>query len=180
MYLIGFGTANPTSMVCTAAQLGGRGFEGRGGIAGGGAVGGRNYLVADEATLQQVADVTGGEYFAAADADRLQRVLEDLPRTVQTQHREVEVSVSLSQPRGAAAARERMGRGALDGVPGLTPPQRQEPAPTRGTGSCFVPVKELDQTARTPGPAAPSGPGRSRTPRAVPRPGTEAVPWISE
>ena len=57
--------------------------------------GGRNYLVADEATLQRVADVTGGEYFAAADADRLQRVLEDLPRTVQTQHRQVEVSVWL-------------------------------------------------------------------------------------
>jgi Ca-activated chloride channel family protein len=96
IYPIGFGTRNPTSMVCTAAQLGGRGFEGRGGIAGGGAVGGRNYLVADEATLQQVADVTGGEYFAAADADRLQRVLEDLPRTVQTQHREIEVSVWLA------------------------------------------------------------------------------------
>ena len=59
-------------------------------------LGGRNYLVADEATLQQVADVTGGEYFAAADADRLQRVLADLPRTVQTQHRDVEVSVWLA------------------------------------------------------------------------------------
>ena len=95
VYPIGFGTRNPTSMVCTAAQLGGRGFEGRGGYVGG-ALGGRNYLVADEATLQQVADVTGGQYFAAADADRLQRVLADLPRTVQTQHRDVEVSVWLA------------------------------------------------------------------------------------
>ena len=94
VYPIGFGTRNPTTMVCTAAQLGGRGFESRGGFVGGG--GGRNYLVADEATLQRVADVTGGEYFAAADADRLQRVLEDLPRTVQTQHREIEVSVWLA------------------------------------------------------------------------------------
>ena len=93
VYPIGFGTRNPTNMVCTAAQLGGRGFESRGGVSGGG--GGRNYLVADEATLQRVADVTGGEYFAAADANRLQRVLEDLPRTVQTQHRQVEVSVWL-------------------------------------------------------------------------------------
>src|SRR5690348_14242183 len=59
VYPIGFGTRNPTSMVCTAAQLGGRGVEGRGGYVGGG-LGGRNYLVADEATLQQVADVTGG------------------------------------------------------------------------------------------------------------------------
>jgi Ca-activated chloride channel family protein len=94
VYPIGFGTRNPTRLVCTAAQLGGRGFESRGGFVGGG--GGRNYLVADEATLQRVADVTGGEYFAAADADRLQRVLEDLPRTVQTQHREIEVSVWLA------------------------------------------------------------------------------------
>ena len=62
----------------------------------GGGLSGRNYLVADEATLQQVADVTGGQYFAAADADRLQRVLADLPRTVQTQHRDVEVSVWLA------------------------------------------------------------------------------------
>ena len=98
VYPIGFGTRNPTTMVCTAAQLGGRGFEGRGGFGGGG--GSRNYLVADEATLQEVADVTGGEYFATADADRLQRVLEDLPRTVQTQHREIEIS---AWPAGLAA-----------------------------------------------------------------------------
>ncbi len=98
VYPIGFGTRNPTRMVCTAEQLGGPRFESRGGVGGGG--GGRNYLVADEATLQRVADVTGGEYFAAVDADRLQRVLEDLPRTVQTQHREIEVS---AWPAGLAA-----------------------------------------------------------------------------
>jgi Ca-activated chloride channel family protein len=95
VYPIGFGTADPTSMVCTPAQLG-QHFESRGGFGGGIGGGGRSYLVADEATLQQVADVTGGEYFAAADAERLQSVLEDLPRTVQTQHREVEVSVWLA------------------------------------------------------------------------------------
>ena len=55
----------------------------------------RNFLVADEATLRQVADVTGGEYFAAADAGRLQDILHDLPRTVATQHRDVELSVGL-------------------------------------------------------------------------------------
>lgn len=94
VYPIGFGTRNPTTMVCTAAQLGGRGFESRGGWGVGG--GSHTYLVADEATLQEVADVTGGEYFAAADAERLQRVLEDLPRTVQTQSREIEVSAWLA------------------------------------------------------------------------------------
>ena len=92
VYPIGFGTRNPTTMVCTAEQLGGRGFESRSGFVGGG----RNYLVADEAALQEVADVTGGEYFAASDAERLQRVLADLPRTIQTQHREIELSVWLA------------------------------------------------------------------------------------
>jgi Ca-activated chloride channel family protein len=101
VYPIGFGTRNPTRMVCTATQVGGRGFEGfgpgGGGGGGGGATGGggRNFLVADEAALREVATVTGGEYFAATDAERLQSVLADLPRNVVTQRRDVEVTVGL-------------------------------------------------------------------------------------
>ncbi|MEJ3656432.1 VWA domain-containing protein [Actinomycetes bacterium KLBMP 9759] len=95
VYPIGFGTRNPTSMVCSAAQLGGTGFEGSGGGFGSSDRVGRSYLVADESTLQEVADRTGGEYFSAADADRLQTVLDELPRTVSTQQRDVEVSVWL-------------------------------------------------------------------------------------
>jgi Ca-activated chloride channel homolog len=91
VYPIGFGTRNPTSMVCTAAQLGGRSFESSG--AGGG--NGGSYLVADEETLKQVATTTGGEFFAAADADGLQEVLSGLPQTIATQQRDVEVSVWL-------------------------------------------------------------------------------------
>jgi Ca-activated chloride channel homolog len=99
VYPIGFGTRNPASMVCSAAQLGGRGFESYGGasppVTGGGYGGAsaRSYLVADEGTLKQVADLTGGQYFAADDAGRLQDVLRDLPRTVATQQRDVEMSV---------------------------------------------------------------------------------------
>lgn len=93
VYPIGFGTRNPSSMVCTATQAAGQGPDRWGGVGGG--RGGRNFLVADEPTLQEVADVTGGEYFAAADADRLQTVLADLPRSVVTQRRDVEVSVAL-------------------------------------------------------------------------------------
>jgi Ca-activated chloride channel family protein len=99
VYPIGFGTRNPATMVCTAAQLGGRGFESYGGanppVAGGGYGGSsaRSYLVADEGTLREVANLTGGQYFAASDAGRLQDVLRDLPRTVATQQRDVEVSV---------------------------------------------------------------------------------------
>ena len=96
VYPIGFGTRTPTAMVCTAAQLGGQGVERyTGGGYGGGGAAGRNYLVADEETLREVATVTGGEYFAAADANRLQTVLEDLPSRVATQPRDVEVSAGL-------------------------------------------------------------------------------------
>ena len=95
VYPIGFGTTNPAAMVCTAAQLGGHTFDGYGGrpAVSTPSVGSRSYLVADEATLRDVASTTGGEYFSAADAGRLQTVLKDLPRSVATQKRDVEVSV---------------------------------------------------------------------------------------
>jgi Ca-activated chloride channel homolog len=99
VYPIGFGTRNPTTRVCTAKQLGGRGFDafGQGGFGPGGGRGqGRgNFLVADDATLKEVARVTGGAYFAASDADQLQSVLEDLPTQVEIQRRDVELSVVL-------------------------------------------------------------------------------------
>jgi Ca-activated chloride channel homolog len=95
VYPIGFGTRNPTSMVCTAAQLGGGSFSGPGGSGYRGG-GGRNFLIADEPALREVATITGGEYFAATGAERLQTVLEDLPRSVQSQRRDVEVSVVLA------------------------------------------------------------------------------------
>jgi Ca-activated chloride channel family protein len=92
VYPIGFGTRNPASMVCTPAQAAGQGTSGWGANGG---PGGRSFLVADEPTLREVAEVTGGEYFAAADADRLQAVLQDLPRTVTTQRQDVEIGVGL-------------------------------------------------------------------------------------
>jgi Ca-activated chloride channel family protein len=102
IYPIGFGTRNPTSLVCTPAQLGGQGYDGFGPGAPGGTGGtGRSFLVADEPTLREVAETTGGEYFSADDAGRLQEVLVDLPRTVQSQRQDVEVTAGLV---GLAAA----------------------------------------------------------------------------
>jgi Ca-activated chloride channel family protein len=101
VYPIGFGTQNPTTMVCTAKQLGGSGFGGFGGAFGGGRFGPGgggprgNFLVADEGALREVAATTGGRYFAARDADQLQSVLNDLPRQVKTTRRDIEVSVLL-------------------------------------------------------------------------------------
>jgi Ca-activated chloride channel family protein len=106
VYPIGFGTANPAPLVCSADQLGGMSFDGQrpggfGGGGGGGPGGGRSYLVADYATLKQVAAITGGTFFPATDAGQLKGVLADLPRHVQVQKRDVEVSVALA---GLAAA----------------------------------------------------------------------------
>ena len=98
VYPIGFGTTNPTTMVCTADQLGGMTMDGQGprppGFSGFGSR--RNFLVADEATLRQVATTTGGTYFGASGADQLQGVLADLPRHVEVQRRDLEVTAALA------------------------------------------------------------------------------------
>jgi len=107
IYTIGFGTQDPGQMVCTRAQLGsdvfgpgsgnfgggdrGGGFGNFGG--GGGAGGFRRYLLLDEPTLRGVADMTGGEYFLAEDADQLLDVFLNLPNHVEMQTENREVSV---------------------------------------------------------------------------------------
>ncbi len=99
VFPIGFGTTNPTSMSCTAEQLGGAGFGTSSiqslssGPSGGN---GRNFLVADETTLRQVAAITGGTYFAASDAGQLRNVLKDLPRHVKTTHQHVEITAGFA------------------------------------------------------------------------------------
>jgi Ca-activated chloride channel homolog len=97
VYTIGFGTDQPTALVCTAAQLGAGAFDGgpgSGGPGNGGFGGGRrNFLDRDEATLKAVAAATGGKYFQAEDADQLHDVFAKLPSDIQNQHEEHEISV---------------------------------------------------------------------------------------
>ena len=50
-----------------------------GGFGGGG---GRNPRIIDEASLQAVAEITGGQYYKAESADQLQEALGDLPSQV--------------------------------------------------------------------------------------------------
>jgi Ca-activated chloride channel homolog len=95
VYPIGFGTTHPTTMVCSADQLGGMTVEGSRPGFGGFSGGQRNFLVVDEPTLRQVATTTGGTYFAASGADQLHSVLADLPRHVEVQQRDLEVTVGL-------------------------------------------------------------------------------------
>ena len=113
VYTIGFGTTNPTAMVCTRQQLGGDaiggdgfagtpfggGTGGAGGAGGGGAGGGgpaRNFLVIDEPTLTKVAEMTGGKFYRAEDADQLRDVFASLPNQVVLQKKDREVSVAFA------------------------------------------------------------------------------------
>ncbi|MFC7527362.1 VWA domain-containing protein [Actinoplanes sp. GCM10030250] len=98
VYTIGFGTTEPQQLVCTADQIsgdnafGGRGFGG-GGFGGfGGGRGGGNREI-DEEALTQVADLTGGRYFKAQDAEQLTDVLADLPSEFGLTRQNVEVTV---------------------------------------------------------------------------------------
>lgn len=100
VYTIGFGTANPGQMICSRAQLGGDVFGGGFGNFGGnfsGFGGGfRRFLVIDEDTLQAVADMTGGEYFRAENAEQLLGIFRDLPTRITLQREEREISFVFS------------------------------------------------------------------------------------
>ncbi len=96
VYTIGFGTAEPGQMVCNPQQLGadiyGGGFSG--GFGGGGGGGSfRRYLVIDEPTLETMAELTGGAYYRAEDADQLLQVFLDLPTQISLQKENQEISV---------------------------------------------------------------------------------------
>jgi Ca-activated chloride channel family protein len=95
VYTIGFGTTQPTAMVCTPDQIGGDAFRGDGPRygGGGGGGGGRNFGRIDEPALQKVADTTGAQYFRAQDAKRLGEVLGKLPTEIVVQHQQVELTV---------------------------------------------------------------------------------------
>ena len=96
VYAIGFGTTEPSQPVCNIDQLGGDlgdtgGFDP--GPPGAGGPGGRRFLEIDEETLQGVADLTGGQYFRAEDADQLDDVFQKLPSEVVQQEVDEELSV---------------------------------------------------------------------------------------
>jgi len=101
IYTIGFGTTNPAPFVCAANQIGGGnplggpgGFDGRDFGGGGGFGGGRGrYQQLDEASLTQVADLTGGTYFQAQDAEALNTVLQQLPSNIVLTRRSAELTV---------------------------------------------------------------------------------------
>ncbi len=105
IYTIGFGSTDPQQMVCSPQQLGSDtfrgGFGGGGGFqGGGGGFGGRGnfrrFLLLDEDTLQGMADLTGGSYYRAEDADQLYDVFVNLPAEFVLQKERVEITVLFS------------------------------------------------------------------------------------
>jgi len=110
IYTIGFGSDDPGAMICTRAQLGtdslgegfGGGFQGNfggGGFDGGGFGGGggrRRFLLIDEDTLQAMADLTGGAYYRAENAEQLFDVFVNLPTEIVMQKQHTEISFAFS------------------------------------------------------------------------------------
>ncbi len=87
VYTISFGTTQPATLACSAQQVSGDTQRFRGGG------GGRGFpLRADTATLQQVAERTGGVAYSAQDAPQLRKVFADLPKDVTVQKRPREVT----------------------------------------------------------------------------------------
>jgi Ca-activated chloride channel family protein len=94
VYTIGFGTADGGAMSATCApQFVGRepGAGGFGGPPAGGGGGFRRGI--DEATLTQIANLTGGTYHPAESANQLESVFQGLPTNLITAHQAAEVSV---------------------------------------------------------------------------------------
>jgi len=92
IYTIGFGTENGGIMDCYLQFGGSDPF-------GGGQFGNRDPFSGgfrrgiDEPTLMQIADMTGGKYYAASSASELQKVFEDLPTYFVTRDEFTEISV---------------------------------------------------------------------------------------
>jgi Ca-activated chloride channel family protein len=104
VYTIGFGTANPGPQdpVCSPNFIGrepaggGQGFGGgTGGGPGGGPGSGQGGFRRgiDEDTLKHVAELTGGAYYPAENAEQLERVFRGLPTNLITKHEVLEVGV---------------------------------------------------------------------------------------
>lgn len=96
VYSVGFGTTTPAPLSCSRAQLGSDAFGGQFGGPGSGRNGAdgppRSILRIDERTLQSIADLTGGTYHRAEDAEQLVGVFRDLPKEFVLQKRHVEIS----------------------------------------------------------------------------------------
>lgn len=99
VYTIGFGTAEGGAMNCSAQPLPGGDPFGGGQQFGNdpfGGGGGRFRRGIDEETLQQIADMTGADYYAPESASELHEVFQSLPTYLITKHETTEISVAFA------------------------------------------------------------------------------------
>jgi len=99
VYTIGFGTAEGGAMNCgqpfpSDGRFGGGGQFSGDPFGGGGGGGFRRGI--DEETLQEIADMTGGDYYAPESANELQEVFRSLPTYLITRHETMEISVAFA------------------------------------------------------------------------------------
>jgi Ca-activated chloride channel family protein len=104
VFTIGFGTTKPSALVCDPGQAGDfGGFQGGGGFGNFGGFGG-GPLVADDATLKQIAKTTGGTFYKAENAGQLQAALATLPHAFTFVHKEIDLSAWFATVGGILAA----------------------------------------------------------------------------
>jgi Ca-activated chloride channel family protein len=98
VFTIGYGTDNPSALVCSAAQYGGFGGSatGGGGSGGGGGGAGGNPLAADYAALIQISKITGGTFYKAQDASQLSHALDKLPAAFTVVHKQVDIAAAFA------------------------------------------------------------------------------------
>jgi Ca-activated chloride channel homolog len=92
VYTIGFGTDNPSTGRAPGC---GRGFGGGFGFGGGGP-GGNFRRGIDEETLQQIAEITDGEYYPAESGTDLQKIFDNLPTNMIVTTEITEISVAFA------------------------------------------------------------------------------------
>ena len=89
VYTIGYGTAYGGAFVgCSPRFQGNQPFS----VGPGGGGGGRFRRGIDEVTLQQIAELTGGEYYSAESSSELQSVFRSLPTNIIVDHEVTEIS----------------------------------------------------------------------------------------
>ena len=93
IYTIGFGTSNGMVDPGGPSPFGGGGFGGGQGAFGSGGGQGGFHTGIDEATLQKIADMTGGKYYSAGSASELEAVFNSLPTSLIVKHAVQEISV---------------------------------------------------------------------------------------
>ncbi len=91
VYTIGFGTNSNNSIMDCGAQFQENPFDGGGFGLGFGQGGGFRREI-DDVTLRQIADLTGGEYYAAGSAGELENVFQNLPTYVVTTRQNTEIT----------------------------------------------------------------------------------------